>query len=117
MASYIIVSSYAEPEEDGRYSAFCEELGIATCAATEGAALERLGSAIEHLLSEATKRGDVLALLASRSVLLHSMEAPQLKSLPYASYASSWVPFPGQMLIGSNRHSGYVSSAPSLQPA
>jgi predicted RNase H-like HicB family nuclease len=73
--SHIILSERIELEPDGRYSAFCDDLGIATFAESHPKAQERLRSAILAILNEAQKEGEVLELLRSKEIRLHSPHA------------------------------------------
>src|SRR3990167_1541508 len=116
---YILLSARPGHEADGRYTAFCDELGIATCAMTEDAALDRLAGAIGHLLNIATERGDIIALLESKSIRLYSIELSKLGTVRRIGTdpAPSWITFPQQMLFGTTRHSGHVSVNPALQLA
>lgn len=69
---YIILSERIELESDGSYSAFCDDLGIATFAESHPKAQERLRSAILATLTAATQRGEVLELLKLREIRLYS---------------------------------------------
>lgn len=69
---YILLSERIEREKDGRFSAFCDELGIATFASSEKAASHRLQKAIGLLLNEATKQHEITPLLESRSIRMYS---------------------------------------------
>ena len=48
---YVVLTGYAEAEEDG-FNAYCPELGVASCGDTIEEALDNLGDALELQLLE-----------------------------------------------------------------
>ena len=59
-------------KEDKAFSAFCEELGLATCGATFEEAEKRLKALTTSVLNTATKKGEIEALLKSSGVPFYS---------------------------------------------
>lgn len=55
---------------DGRYSGFCEELGLATCGKSLDETKRRLAKATAMVLSAATERGELLELLKEKGVAI-----------------------------------------------
>ena len=70
---YILLSERVQREPDGVYSAFCDELGLATCGDTADLAKTRLRSAARNVLNFSTKKGSVLEYLASRNIRLYQL--------------------------------------------
>ncbi len=75
--AYLLLSERAEPEEDGTFSAFCDELGLATCANTESAAKARLRKAVLAVLNAATERGEIREYLGNKNVRIYSPSPSQ----------------------------------------
>jgi len=62
-------------KEGKDYSAFCDELGLATCGITFEEAEHRLNKITIMTLNAATKRGEIEALLKERGIPLYFTEA------------------------------------------
>jgi len=109
---YILLSARAVREKDGRCSAFCDELGIATCSDSTEGALGRLQNTITLILTKATERGDILALLKNRSVRLCPLESSRVVGIPMAGEpglgSHDWLRAMGDFSIGTTIHSGYI---------
>lgn len=111
---YVLLSARPVREADGRFTAFCDELGLVTVAATEEGALERLGNLVRRTLEAATARGDILEFLDGRGVRLHPLEAPRSMVITLAEPEPgrpAWVQLAEQFSIGTVRHSGYLAFA------
>lgn len=68
---YILLSERVIKEENGLFSAFCDELGTATFADTLEAASERLSAANTLLLNAAAANGDIEALFKQRGIHMY----------------------------------------------
>ena len=55
---------------DGVYSAFCEELGLATCGSTFEEAEKRIDKSIRLVLDTATKKNEIEELLREKNICL-----------------------------------------------
>ena len=109
---YILLSARATPEKDGRFSAFCDELGLATCAESKEAAMDRLKDITMLVLNTATERGEILALLEGRAIRLCRLEVAQdagmLVTGGISPVHNNWLRMLGDFSLGANIHSGYV---------
>lgn len=109
---YILLSARATREKDGRCSAFCDELGIATCSDSKEGALGRLQNTVKLILTKATERGDILSLLESRSIRLCPLEGPRVTGIPMTGEpglgSHDWLRAVGDFSIGTTTHSGYI---------
>ena len=109
---YILLSARATPEKDGRFSAFCDELGLATCAESKEAAMDRLEDITMLVLNTATERGEILALLEGRAIRLCRLEVAQdagmLVTGGISPVHNNWLRMLGDFSLGANIHSGYV---------
>ena len=77
-----ILLTHRIAEEDGRFSAFCDELGLATCADSFLEAQKRLEAAVTMVLKEAAKRGEFHTLLSDRNIDLY-LARPSEAAKPY----------------------------------
>ena len=69
MNDYVLFPISSVEEADGRFVSFCEELGLATCAATRSGAEERLRNTVRRVLELADERGELSGYLAGRGLL------------------------------------------------
>jgi len=58
-------------ESEGKYSAFCKELGLATCAKSFEEAKRRLNKATLLVLNTATDKGEILGLLEEKGIPIY----------------------------------------------
>ena len=86
---YIILSERVEEEADGTYSAFCDELGLATCAPSYEKASVRLRRAMGFTLNTLTKEGLILKYLEERKVHLYHPSLPMKSTSKTRAFRSS----------------------------
>ena len=118
---YILLSKRSVEEKDGRYSAFCDELGIGTCAETKDAAIKRVEAAALLILNKATESGDILGLLEDRGIRLYPVEQEKptfiVKHYGEARIMAkpAWSPVFGNFSFGAAvNHSGYAALDPDM---
>jgi predicted RNase H-like HicB family nuclease len=58
-------------EGEGEYSAFCDELGLATCAGSFEEAKRRITKATIMVLNAATEKGEILDLLKGKGIPIY----------------------------------------------
>ena len=69
---YVVLTGYAEPEEDG-FNAYCPELGVATCGDTVGEVLDGLQDALEVYIAGLAEIGELERVFAARGVTVRSV--------------------------------------------
>ncbi len=103
---YVFLTAQAIEEKDGRFTAICEELGLATCDHTSEAALTRLRNSVIAVLNKATERNEILGLLEDCGVQLRSVETKKVPTPAPVKVASMWLPTKDTISFGSTPHNG-----------
>jgi hypothetical protein len=69
--AYLLLTERTIREDDGMWTAFCDELGLATCAESENAVSARLQKAVLAVLNAATLQGHLDQFLESRNLRIY----------------------------------------------
>jgi len=87
----IQLTDLIKEEPEGVYSAFCTELGLATCAKSFKEAERRLDKAITLVLNTATENGEIWDLLREKNIpVYHSFEYDSPRSYSFLMTPNEW---------------------------
>lgn len=106
---YVLLSQRVEPEGDKLFTAFCDELGLATFSTSEEKASNRLQNAILATLNTAEKKGAVRQLLKSKNIRLYSVPLVQIKAATQLRVGMAVVPGLGSFSVNRRiEHRPYI---------
>lgn len=72
----IQLTQLIKEESNGEYSAFCKELGLATCAKSFEEAKRRISKATMMVLNTATEKGEISDLLREKDIPVYFKVKP-----------------------------------------
>ena len=75
---YVLFTYEVQADADGRFAAFCDKLGLATCSDTPAESAYRLWRVIDAVLSAANRRGELIGFFKDRGIVPKSLNIPEL---------------------------------------
>jgi predicted RNase H-like HicB family nuclease len=86
----IQLSEIIKEEADGNYSAFCVELGLATCASSFDEAKRRLNKSILLVLNTANEKEEISRLLKEKEIKLYLQRHDSPRAYNFNMTPNEW---------------------------